>query len=352
MGTRTKIIMVGPDIEGGGGISRVAQIYKTNGLFNNHHIKYISSITDKPVSNLFLLFKALVKFIAASMSGPSKVYFHTSSHNSFYRKSLFIIISLILSKFIILHIHPTHFFDFLYELTGVRRRYVFLILRRINIFVVLTESMRNELLKILPDKIVFSLKNPVDMKTMKNINSCQRSDHNIIYLGWYIEKKGIYELVDAIEILTQKGVKIHLDFYGTKEIEKLTEYVSKKDLTNIIQVNGWINKKEKVDALYRSAMLVLPTHTEGLPNVILEAMATCTPIISTFVGGLRDILKDGENCVITKVSDARDLSEKIQMCLEHPELRHRIAANAYEQAKINFDISIIERNFSRIIKEC
>ena len=179
-----------------------------------------------------------------------------------------------------------------------------------------------------------------------------RSDHNIVYLGWYIKKKGVYELVDAIHILHKEGIKLHLDFYGTKEVEKLTKYVRIKELTKIIQVNGWINDEQKIDALYRSAILVLPSHTEGLPNVILEAMATRTPIISTFVGGLRDILKDGENCLITKIRNPKDLSEKIKLYLEHPKMRRRIADNAYEEVKKNYDITIIGEEFSKIIMEC
>lgn len=347
----TKILMVGPDLGGQGGISRVMRIYADNGIFDANHIKYISSTCDNAHVKLFCLLLSITKFSVACMFSQSKVYIHTSSFNSFYRKSIYIFISILLSKNIILHIHPTHFFDFINGLHGLKKKFVFYILKRINAYIVLTESMKQRLLKNFPEKFIYTLNNPVDINRMLNVHSCKRLSHNIVYLGWYIKEKGVYELVDAIGILRQRGVNVHLDFFGTKEVYKLTHYVNHNGLAEFIDVHGWIDDSEKIDALYRSTMLILPSHTEGLPNVILEAMATNTPIISTFVGGLKDILKDGHNCIIANVGDPEDLSNKIQMCLEHPELLRSISKNAYEEAKLHYDISFIGKNFSSIIHE-
>jgi glycosyltransferase involved in cell wall biosynthesis len=175
-----------------------------------------------------------------------------------------------------------------------------------------------------------------------------RQDNRLLFLGWFIPAKGVYELVDAVDLLLQHGHVVRLDFYGTKEVERLREYVIKKELTHVVTVHGWIGPEEKVKALYESTMLVLPSHSEGIPNVILEAMATKTPIVSTFVGGLKEVLRDGENAIIVCEKDPVDLSEKIELCLKDKVFRERIADNAYREAIEKYDISVVKRNFADI----
>ena len=133
----------------------------------------------------------------------------------------------------------------------------------------------------------------------------------MLYLGQYYESKGVYELVDAMEILLKTRKDIEVDFYGTKEMERFRRYVEEKGLCEKVRINGWIDDDKKLEALSRSTMLILPSHTEGTPNVILEAMATKTPVVSTWVGGLREILKGGENAIIAEVGNPLDLSQKL-----------------------------------------
>jgi glycosyltransferase involved in cell wall biosynthesis len=97
-------------------------------------------------------------------------------------------------------------------------------------------------------------------------------------------------------------------------------------------------------------MLILPSHSEGIPNVILEAMATRTPIVATLVGGMKEILRDGENAVIVDVNNPVDLSEKILLLLEDDSLRKRLAENAYQEASEKYDVPVIRNFFRKIIE--
>jgi glycosyltransferase involved in cell wall biosynthesis len=242
------------------------------------------------------------------------------------------------------------FCQFLSKLKGFERGYILFLLRRVYAFVVLTDGMKSNIHCVFPDKRVFILPNPINLQQMINEEGIERAENDLLYLGWYVREKGVYELVDAIHILVHKGVNIHMNFYGTKELENLKSYVKKKNLTEKITVNGWITGKKKLKTLYESTALILPSHTEGIPNVILEAMATKTPIIATLVGGLKEILKDGENAIIAEAGNPRDLSEKILKCLQDKELRDRIAANAYQDSGTKYDVHIIKEKFGQIIK--
>jgi len=343
--------MVGPDVEGMGGISRVVKIWQNGHIFFENGIRYISTTTHGKFKRIYYLIKGFALFILSILRKKTIVYVHTSSYNSFRRKSLFIAAALFLKKKIILHIHPSHFFQFLLNIKGLEKILTYFLLEHLHALVVLTEQMRIDIQKLLPQKPIYVLRNPVDIKVMQNTGNHIRANNKLLYLGWYIKEKGIYDLVDAIEILRTKGVDIYLEFYGPTPRKELQSYVKQKQLDKVISVNGWIYETEKCIALYQSTALVLPTYSEGIPNVILEAMATKTPIISTLVGGLKEVLIDKENAIIAHPGDPRDLSDKIFMCLKDEELRNRIALNAYHDVLTKYDLPVIKKELSSILAQ-
>lgn len=343
--------MVGPDMNGRGGVSQVVRIWRDAGFFDGFRVAYVSSASDTSRFKMLTLLKGLIRLLFALPGGGSLVYVHSSAYKSFYRKSLFVLLAVLFRKKILLHIHPSGFSNFQDELSGIARRYVDFVLGKVDTFVLLTEGMLRHIGKRFPGKPSYVLRNAVDLRKFPKGEATGRGNPDILYLGWFIRAKGVYELVDAVGILLEKGRRVRLDFYGTKEAEALRSYVKKKCLDGPVMVNGWIDDEEKVRMLHAATMLVLPSHTEGIPNVILEAMATGTPIIATFVGGMREILRDGENSVISKAEDPVDLAEKISFLLDQAEQRNRMAGTAYREVLDKYDVQVIRGQFRRILKE-
>lgn len=349
MKQNTAIVMVGPEPEGLGGISRVVKTWQSAGFFTEHHIHYVATVTDRQVNRTVFLVNALFFFTLYLLKTSATVYIHTSSHHSFYRKSLFLLIAILFRRKIILHIHPAHFIDFLNGLSGMSRWYMYGLLKRVDAVVALTDGIKQKIASFTPHAKLFTLNNPVDVKALENKYGYKRLPNRLLYLGWYIKAKGVYELVNAVNILVKHREQIHLDFFGTKGTTRLRDYVIKKKLQTTITVHDWIEDKNKIKVLYESTMLILPSHSEGMPNVILEAMATLTPIIATSVGGLKEILVDKKNSLLTKVNDPKDLSKKISRLLHDRELRQRLAAQAYNEACNSYDISVVKKHFTEIV---
>jgi glycosyltransferase involved in cell wall biosynthesis len=345
---KCKILMVGPDLSGLGGISRVVSLWQIGGFFSDFEIKYFSSVAGKG-SKLRVLFSAFLSFAFACLGRCRVVYIHTASFNSFYRKCLFMLPAVLMRRRLIVHIHPSYFAQFIFDLQGLKKYVARAILSKASAFIVLTPEIKENMAKLFPDKLIYVLNNPIDIRGMKNSGGLQRRPNNILFLGWYMKRKGVYELVDAIGMLLEQGYDVSADFYGTKEVEKLQNYVSDLGLNKNIRINGWIGEEEKLKALYSCNVLVLPSHTEGIPNVILEAMATRTPIVSTLVGGLREVLRDGENAVIAEPANAIDLSRKILRVLQDKKLALQIADNAYKQACEKYDLPIIKECFRTVL---
>jgi len=346
---KKRILIVSPHITGLGGISKVLSIWHDADFFAGHEVACIPTTNDSIKSKLLVALLAFCRCLAR-LSGVDTVYIHCAAYTSFYRKSVFILLAALFRKQCILHIHPNEFYDFIKNLPPLRRKYSLYALSKVNLFVVLTEELQGRISEMFPAKPVHVLRNAVNIQEMQGIRKVERGNRNLIYLGWYVREKGVYELVDAIGLLRGKGTEVHLDFYGTKQVEQLAEYVRKKNLDDLIRVNGWIQGKDKLRALHASTLLVLPSHSEGIPNVILEAMATKTPIVATSVGGIKEVLRDGENALIAKVNDARDLSEKIARMLEDGELRSLLAANAYQEAEEKYSVPVIRKSLRKIIE--
>jgi len=347
------MIMVGPDPGGMGGISRVAQIWESHGIFERSGIKYITSVCSGDSKlKLFHSLQSIVKFILSLLTNKTAaVYIHTAVRRSFYRKSAYIIIAALLRKRIILHIHPSDFSVFLQNADGIKRALVLFVLKRVGYYVVLTEGMKDFIRERFPDRGVYVLRNPVDVESMNKYINMKRLPNRVLYLGWYVEDKGIYELVDALRMLSGQGIDVSADFYGTKDREQLERYVAERNMSSRITVNGWISGEAKLRILSGCTMLALPSRSEGIPNVILEAMAAKTPIVATQAGGLAEVLRHNENAIITKIKDPEDLGEKILSCLQDEGLRRKIAENAYEEALTKYDITVVGNAMSGILDE-
>ena len=163
----------------------------------------------------------------------------------------------------------------------------------------------------------------------KEKNSLKRK-FMILYVGQLIKMKGIPYLFQAIKILKTKGLDCDLVLvsYNPKE-DVLTEARSLG-----IEENVRMFKKLPEDDLisaYKSCdVFVLPSLSEGLPTVLLEAMAAKKPVVSTNVSGVPYLLKDGKNGLMVNPRDPEALADRIERLLTDSKLYHEIAENGYQ----------------------
>ncbi len=343
------LAVVGPDPKGLGGISRVTSLWEKAGIFADHRVEYFSTVSDFDRRRFQSLVRSFPRFLAA-LPRCRAVWVHTSSYRSFYRKAPFLASAQLLGKPTILHIHPTHFLDFLDGLAGARRELVFGLVRRCAAVIVLSESMRSEMERRFPGLPLFVLPNPVDVAGMARTEAVERAPHRLLYLGWDIREKGIFELAEAVGRLSAEYPELQVDLHGTKDRTEFDRYVAEKGLGWWVHAGGWLEDDEKLDLLHRATALVLPSYSEGLPNVVLEAMATRTPLISTRVGGLAELLADDVNATVIPPGDVEGLMEGIRRCLDDPERRARLAEQAYEGACANHSLEQTRLRFAEILE--
>ena len=100
-------------------------------------------------------------------------------------------------------------------------------------------------------------------------------------------------------------------------------------------MTGWISHEDLPDYLNRLRLLIIPSYSEGLPNIMLEAMACGTPVLATPVGAIPDIIKDGETGFIMENNTPACIAENINRVLKDTNLE-KIAADAKKVVEENF----------------
>lgn len=125
----------------------------------------------------------------------------------------------------------------------------------------------------------------------------ERSNH-ISYIGGLFESKGLIELIEAVRIdstkLLDRGWQVRIIGDGPLRT-KIQEAIHEVGLEAVVELCQSLTHDQVAVELNDTKLLILPSRTEGLPNIVLEAMACGTPVLATPVGGIPDIIKDGYN---------------------------------------------------------
>lgn len=190
-----------------------------------------------------------------------------------------------------------------------------------------------QLLRSSPKEKSTYLPNGVNVQTFSPVKHITKNRQLIVLsVGRLERQKNFSLLINALQ-----GVRCTLTIVGSgSQKEYLTDEARKKKVKLTL-----IEKKrhDKMPNLYNSAdIFVLPSHVEGHPKVLLEAMSCALPVIGTNVSGTKDIIKNGVNGLLVQNSSA-SLKEAIISLINSAKLRKRIANGARESILKNYDLT-------------
>ena len=151
----------------------------------------------------------------------------------------------------------------------------------------------------------------------------------LICVGRLAPEKGHHVLLEALAHLKQRGVSCHLDIVGTGPLEPdLKARSMALGLRDIVTFRGFVPYGPALFELYRQAgALVVPSFTEGFPQVINESLCIGLPTIATAVGGIPLLLKDNETAILVPPGNVTALAGAIEQVACRPELRERLRSN-------------------------
>lgn len=219
--------------------------------------------------------------------------------------------------------------------------------------IIVIDSISFDYLKRHGFKNVFFLANPLSPQVVKMIDENSkivRKSSKIMFAGNVIPSKGVFELIEACKNI--QDVEVHI--LGEISEEMLAE-VKKKAEPNINSffIIGEVSQEKIIQEMLSSHVFVLPSYTEGFPNVILESMASGCCIVATDVGAIPEMLEvDSENpCGITvKAKNSEALSLAINQVLNDDLLSSQLQENAVKRVNETYHIDIVFNHLKDIWK--
>jgi glycosyltransferase involved in cell wall biosynthesis len=152
----------------------------------------------------------------------------------------------------------------------------------------------------------------------------------LLYHGRVDRRKGVLDLLEAVRLLLADGVRVRLLVSGIgPDVAAVGEGITQLGLEGHVEVLGAVPYEDAHEVYRRGEVFVSPTYAEGFSNTILEAMATGLPVVSTDVVGVRDCVRPDENGVLVPPADPPALAAGIRRLLDDPDLRRRLADQAY-----------------------
>lgn len=318
------IVMIGPSLSSKGGIASVVKAYNNAGLFNKWPIIYLNThVEGTKVQKALVAFVALTKFLNLIFRKQVKLlHIHVPRRTAFWRKSIFILLAYLVKCPVLIHLHSGGFPDFYWKECGTVKKWIVrFVLDRTDRIIVLSSQWWHLLEAITNNKRLVKIPNFIivtngESNTLKQPNALNQNGDSILFLGRLIDEKGFFDLLDAIALIKDRFPNVKLLCGGEGEWGVVKAYIQRLGITSNIELLGWVNEEQKEHLLKNATIFVLPSHTEGLPMVVIEAMSKAVPVIATKIGGISDIIENGHDGVLVDSGEVKAIADAIVCLLE------------------------------------
>ncbi len=276
-------------------------------------------------------------FVLMFDKSVSIVHIHTASYNSFYRSAYFVRLAKMFHRKVVLHVHGGGFKEY-YATSSVK---ISRILDMCDVIVVLSGRWK-EFFQGITSSEVTIVHNVIEPPEWDG--ACRERKKgmlNLLFLGLIAEPKGVFDLVSTIGENQEffRG-KVILNIGGNGDTHRLGEMISKYGIDDIVQYHGWVSGAKKKALLKESDVYVLPSYAEGVPISILEAMSYRMAIVSTPVGGIPEIVVDGENGYLVPPGDHETLFAALKS-LACSETKHgEMGAISYVKVQSHLPVNV------------
>lgn len=156
----------------------------------------------------------------------------------------------------------------------------------------------------------------------------------VLFLGNLSERKGVSDLLQALALPGLDTARLEVTIAGGGDVETYEGKARALGIDGFVRFAGWSDQQQAARLMARADVLVLPSYDEGLPLVILEALANGVAVVCTPVGEIPSVLEDGVNACFVQPGDVAGIAAALQRVLQQPGLRTSLENNGralYEQ---------------------
>lgn len=314
--------MLGTSPDARGGIASVVAGYQDAALFERWDVRYLTThVQAGAFRKLAVASKAWCSLFRMLVCGDvALIHIHMSSRASTWRKFMFVVLAVAFTTPFVVHMHGGNYVDFYNKECGrFGRSLIRWVLHRAAHVIVLSAGWQDQIRRIEPRARTLVIHNFVPLPTTAAMEHAMDSTEpaSLLFLGRLTREKGAFDLVRA-------AGKLNFDFRlimgGGGDPGPLYALADSLGIKDKVAFPGWISGNDKARALSEAEIFVLPSHFEGVPVAILEAMAWGVPIVATGVGGIPEVVGPAEG-VLVLVGDVDALAAALNGLLANPSMR-------------------------------
>lgn len=287
--------------------------------------------------SLWVLATALARIARGRFNGRlAGVHVNMAERLSLFRKGAVIVACRALGVPVVLHLHAAqlhHFYRSLARPLQALTRWVFSLPASVVVLGSAARKFVIEDLDVEPgrvDIVINGVPEPTHTRRIAGDTGMQR----VLFVGNLSERKGVTDLLQALALPGIDTEKLEVTLAGGGDVEAYETKARQLGIDSFVRFAGWSDQQQVARLMARTDVLVLPSYDEGLPLVILEALANGVAVVCSPVGEIPSVLTDGVNACFVQPGDVAGIAAGLRRVLQDAGLRATLERNGralYEQ---------------------
>lgn len=302
--------------------------------------------------SLLVLLSAIGQLVRGRMTGKlAGVHVNMAERLSLFRKSAVVVSCKALGIPVVLHLHAAqlhHFYRALPKPLQLLTRWVFSLPASCIVLGKSSERFVVDELKVKPERVEIVINGVPEPTEHRRPVQLVKAIQRVLFVGNLSERKGVTDLLNALALPGFDASKLEVTFVGGGDVGSYQQKAQSLGLSRWTKFHGWADQKQVAQLMARSDVLILPSYDEGLPLVILEALANSLAVICTPVGEIPQALTDGVNALFVQPGDVPGIAAGLQVLISQPELRQQLATNGRALYEARFSLSRFFANIATI----
>lgn len=345
-----KILLIGPKPPAIGGIASIVSLLEI-------HLTNIEVLDSSKPTSFFSKFSHPVMLawriiLFCVENRHSKLLFFSSAYRSFWEKCGWALIGRIFRANVFVVMVDGNFPEFYSGISELKKWLARYFMTGVTV-VAQSQSWKLFFQDIFPASKIQIVTGGVDTDFFKPaINRDSSGILRVLYVGWIIKEKGIYDILEACAHL-KNSLNFRVELVGPVFCDraKLEKIINSEKLEDFVTIYGPIHSREALREKYRSSdVFLFPSYYEGFPMALLEALACGVPAISTNVGGIPDILDYGRCGPIIEPGRPEEISAALQDLLTDEKVRVELGIRSRERAVKEFSISVSVGSYKQVLE--
>ena len=274
------------------------------------------------------------------------MHLHVAAQTSILRKLPFVVMARLMRKPILLHIHAPSEESLFRKTRPWALRYLFRSATRV---IALSQHWADLFAFYQPQAQIVVIPNPV--RTFEAVTVEKEVPPVVLFVGKLEARKGYGDLLTAAAEVLPQFPTTQFWFAGHGELKAASERIKQLGIERSVRLLGWVSGTALEEIYPQASLLALPSYAEGVPMSVIEAMSHGVPVVCTPVGGVPDMIRDGENGLLVNPGDVRSLARQIGLLLRDPEAAAKLGYAGQRTVRERCSLEITSKALNTLYAE-